>query len=42
MHQVAYDIYEGQLPPEQMRLFIKNFSDYRFDEVLANWKPYQR
>ena len=34
MHQVAYDIYEGQLPPEQMRLFIKDFSDYRFDEVM--------
>jgi len=35
MHQVAYDIYEGQLPPEQMRLFIKDFSDYRFDEVMG-------
>ena len=42
MHQVAYDIYEGQLPPDQMRLFIKSFSDYRFDEVLANWKPYKQ
>jgi len=42
MHQVAYDIYEGQLPPEQMRLFIKDFSDYRFDEVLGNWKPYKQ
>jgi 2-haloacid dehalogenase len=40
MHQVAYDIYEGQLPPEQMQVFIKNFSDYRFDEVMGDWKPY--
>ena len=24
MHQLAYDIYEGQLPPEKMRLFVKD------------------
>jgi 2-haloacid dehalogenase len=40
MHQMAYDIYEGQLPPEQMRLFVSDFSDYRFDEVMGDWKPY--
>ena len=41
MHQVAYDIYEGQLPAEQMHVFLKNFADYRFDEVMGDWKPYQ-
>ena len=40
MHQMAYDIYEGQLPPEQMRLFVKDFAAYRFDEVMGDWKPY--
>src|SRR5512132_1456317 len=40
MHQMAYDIYEGQLPPERMRLFVKDFADYRFDEVMGDWKPY--
>jgi 2-haloacid dehalogenase len=41
MHEVAYDIYEGQLPPAQMHVFLKNFADYRFDEVMGDWKPYQ-
>ena len=41
MHQVAYDIYEGQLPAAQMHVFLKNFADYRFDEVMGDWKPYQ-
>jgi 2-haloacid dehalogenase len=40
MHQAAHDIYEGQLPPEQMRLFLKHFNDYRFDEAMGDWKPY--
>jgi len=40
MHQVAYDIYGDQLPPEQMRVFVKEFADYRFDEVMGDWKPY--
>jgi 2-haloacid dehalogenase len=41
MHQVAYDIYEGQLPPERMHVFLKDFADYRFDEVMGDWKPYR-
>jgi 2-haloacid dehalogenase len=40
MHQAAYDIYEGQLPPEQMHVFLKSFNDYRFDEARGDWKPY--
>ena len=40
MHQAAHDIYEGQLAPAQMRLFLKNFNDYRFDEAMGDWKPY--
>ena len=40
MHQAAYDIYEGQLPPQQLQSFIKTFNDYRFDEAMGDWKPY--
>ena len=40
MAQAAYDIYEGQLPPEQMHAFLKHFNDYRFDEAMGDWKPY--
>ena len=40
MHQAAYDIYEGQLPPQQMQSFTKTFNDYRFDEAMGDWKPY--
>ena len=34
MHQAAYDIYDGQLPPQQLQSFIKTFNDYRFDDVF--------
>jgi 2-haloacid dehalogenase len=40
MHQAAFDIYEGQLPPQRMYEFLKNFNDYRFDEAMGDWKPY--
>ena len=40
MHQAAYDIYEGQLPPQELQSFIKTFNDYRFDEAMGDWKPY--
>ncbi|HVZ44842.1 MAG TPA: haloacid dehalogenase type II [Ramlibacter sp.] len=40
MHQAAYDIYEGQLAPQQMRSFLESFNDYRFDEAMGDWKPY--
>jgi FMN phosphatase YigB (HAD superfamily) len=40
MHHAAYDIYEGQLAPQQLHEFIANFNDYRFDEARGDWKPY--
>jgi len=29
-----------RLPPERTEAFLKDFSWYRFDEVLGAWKPY--
>ena len=42
MHELAYDIYQGQLPAEQMQRFVKDFSAYRLDEVMGDWKPYDQ
>jgi 2-haloacid dehalogenase len=42
MHQVAHDIYADQLSPEQMYQFSNDFSNFRFDEVMGDWKPYDQ
>jgi 2-haloacid dehalogenase len=42
MHEVAYDIYGGQLPPARMDQFVKDFAAYRLDEVMGDWKPYDQ
>ncbi|WP_427023590.1 haloacid dehalogenase type II [Aureimonas ureilytica] len=40
MAEAAQEIYGAQLSEERMREFIKNFSAYRLDEILGDWKPY--
>ncbi|MEO9339756.1 haloacid dehalogenase type II [Mesorhizobium sp. SB112] len=40
MAEAARELYESQLDEERMQLFIKNFSAYRLDEILGDWKPY--
>src|SRR5205823_9605922 len=40
MHEMALDMYEGQLPTEQLRQFVRDFNAYRLDEVMGDWKPY--
>lgn len=40
MAGVARDNYGAQLSPQQMDDFIRDFSAYRLDEVLHDWKPY--
>lgn len=42
MHEVAYGIVGHQLPAERMPQFIKDFSAYRLDEVMGDWKPYDQ
>ena len=40
MAGAARDHYGAQLSPEQMDVFIRDFSAYRLDEVLQDFKPY--
>jgi 2-haloacid dehalogenase len=42
MHEIALDMYDGQLPNEQLRQFVRDFSAYRLDEVMGDWKPYDQ
>jgi len=40
MAEAARDLYGAQLGAPQMRQFIHDFSAYRLDEILGDWKPY--
>jgi 2-haloacid dehalogenase len=40
MGEMTREIFANRLPAEQMDAFIRDFSAYRFDEVLGAWKPY--
>jgi len=40
MTALARERFAGRIAPEQLDLFVKDFSAYRFDEVLGPWKPY--
>jgi 2-haloacid dehalogenase len=40
MAPMAQKLFADRITPEQMPQFIKDFSAYRLDEVLADWKPY--
>jgi 2-haloacid dehalogenase len=40
MAGAARRVYGSQLSPDAMAQFIENFSAYRLDEVLHDWKPY--
>ncbi|KTQ91238.1 dehalogenase [Aureimonas ureilytica] len=40
MADAARDHYSAQLSEAQMAQFVSNFSAYRLDEVLGDWKPY--
>lgn len=40
MAEVATEIYGPRLSAPALAAFIKNFSAYRFDEIMGDWKPY--
>lgn len=40
MAEAARDLYGARLSDAQMAKFISNFSAYRLDEILGDWKPY--
>lgn len=41
MSDMARDFYEDAIGADKMAAFNKDFSAYRFDEVLGAWKPYR-
>lgn len=41
MSKAAARIYAGQLDEDQLRQFNHDFTAYRRDEVLGDWKPYR-
>ncbi|MBI1385069.1 MAG: haloacid dehalogenase type II [Rhizobiales bacterium] len=40
MSAMAREVYADRVAPERMDAFIADFSSYRYDEVLGDWKPY--
>lgn len=40
MSEMAQAMFADRIPAERMAQFIADFSAYRFDEVLGDWKPY--
>ncbi|MEY4416305.1 MAG: hypothetical protein RIQ53_3598 [Pseudomonadota bacterium] len=41
MGDMAREMYADRIPAEHMAQFIADFSAYRLDEVLGDWKPYE-
>lgn len=41
MAELARAMFADRIPAAQMEAFIADFSSYRFDEVLGDWKPYE-
>lgn len=42
MADVAREIFADRIPAEQMAQFTKDFSAYRLDEAMGDWKPYDQ
>src|SRR5690348_16344699 len=40
MQDVAREMYAGRVPAARMDQFIKDFAQYRLDEVMGDWRPY--
>lgn len=38
---LARERFAGRIEPEKLDSFVRDFSAYRFDEVLGAWKPYE-
>ncbi|MEO7494663.1 MAG: haloacid dehalogenase type II [Massilia sp.] len=42
MADVARELFADRIAPEQMEQFTRDFSSYRLDEVMGDWKPYKQ
>jgi 2-haloacid dehalogenase len=40
MGELAREIFADRTPSERMGAFLKDFTAYRLDEILGDWKPY--
>ena len=40
MTALARERFTGRIAPERLDAFVRDFSAYRFDEVLGAWQPY--
>ena len=40
MGDMTREIFADRVPAERMNQFVADFSAYRYDEVLGDWKPY--
>jgi len=40
MTDMAREVYKDRVPADRMEAFVRDFSSYRYDEVLGPWKPY--
>jgi 2-haloacid dehalogenase len=40
MGDMAREMFADRVPAGRMDQFVKDFSAYRFDEVMGDWKPY--
>ena len=40
MGEMAREMFSDRIAPAQMDQFVKDFSAYRLDEVMGDWKPY--
>lgn len=41
MGEMTRELFADRIPAEHMEQFIADFTAYRFDEVLGDWKPYE-
>lgn len=42
MNRIAAEMFKDRVPADRMDRFIEDFASYRFDEILGDWKPYDR
>jgi 2-haloacid dehalogenase len=42
MADVARELFADRIAPENMLQFTRDFSSYRLDEVMGDWKPYDQ
>jgi len=42
MQDVAREMYANRVPAARMDEFVKDFAQYRLDEVMGDWRPYDQ